>query len=93
MMEEVSGMLILYIRFIKVSCMRIHDVCPYMSWVINKSYIMMGKSQSAKEACHQPALMGSCLTISHTCLPCLSSGSVSPCVPGVIKGSEDAASL
>ena len=31
------------------------------------------------------------LTISHTCLPCLLSRLVSPCVHGVIEGSEDAA--
>ena len=34
--------------------------------------------------------MGDCLTMSHTCLPCLFSRQVSPPVPGVIEGSEDA---
>ena len=34
--------------------------------------------------------MGSCLTISHTCLPYPPSGRVSTCVPSVIKGSRDA---
>ena len=28
-MEEVSGMLILYIHFIKIFCRNILDVCPY----------------------------------------------------------------
>ena len=41
-------------------------------------------------ASHQPAFMGSCLTINHTCLSCLSSGRVSACVPGVIEESGDA---
>ena len=36
-------------------------------------------------ASHQPAFMGSYLTISHTYLPCLSSGRVSACVLGVIE--------
>ena len=34
--------------------------------------------------------MSSCLTISHTCLPCLACGRVRACVPGVIEGSRDA---
>ena len=41
-------------------------------------------------ASHQPAFMGSCLTISHMCLPCWPSGRVRPCVPGVIEESGDA---
>ena len=32
------------------------------------------KSQSAREASHQPAFMSNCLTISHTVLPLLPSG-------------------
>ena len=40
-------------------------------------------------ASHQSAFMGSYLTISHTYLPCLSSGRVSACVLGVIEGSGD----
>ena len=32
------------------------------------------KSWSTRGASHQPAFMSSCLTISHTCLPCLPSG-------------------
>ena len=44
--------------------------------------IASAKSQSAREASHQPAVMFSCLTISHTCLPCLPNGRVSHCVPG-----------
>ena len=31
--------------------------------------IALAKSQSARELSHQLAFMGSCLTISHTCLP------------------------
>ena len=44
----------------------------------------------AREASHQPTFMGNCLTISHSCLPWLPSGRVSPCVPGVIEWSGDA---
>ena len=32
------------------------------------------KSQSMREASHQPAFMSGGLTISYTCLPCLPSG-------------------
>ena len=46
--------------------------------------IASAKSRSLRGASHQPAFMSSCLTISHTCLPCLPSGRVSPSVPGVI---------
>ena len=52
--------------------------------------IALAKSWSMTGAFPQPALMGSCLTVSHTCLPCLSSRHVSLCVPCVIEGSEDA---
>ena len=39
------------------------------------------KSRSVKGASHMPAFMGSCLTISHMCLPCLPGGEwASPCV-------------
>ena len=38
----------------------------------------MAKSQSTRAAPHQPAFTGNCLTISHTCLPCLPSIRVSP---------------
>ena len=31
--------------------------------------IALAKSRSARGAAHQPVLIGSCLTISHTCLP------------------------
>ena len=37
--------------------------------------------RSARGASHQPAFMGSCLSISHTCLPCLPSRSV---IPGIL---------
>ena len=33
--------------------------------------IALAKSRNPSGASHQPALMGSCLTISHTCLLCL----------------------
>ena len=35
--------------------------------------IASAKSWSARRASHRPAFMGSCLTISHTCLHCSSS--------------------
>ena len=44
--------------------------------------IALAKSQSARGPSHQPAVMVSCLTISHTCLPCLPCGKVSHYVPG-----------
>ena len=40
--------------------------------------IASAKFRSARGASHQPVFMGSCLAISHTCLPCLPSGRVSP---------------
>ena len=45
--------------------------------------IASAESRSARGASHQPAFMSSCLTISHTCLPCLPSGRASPSVSGV----------
>ena len=53
--------------------------------------IALARSWRVRGAFIQPGFMGSCLTISHTCLPCLPSRQVSPCVPGVIEGSEGAA--
>ena len=53
--------------------------------------VALGKSWRVRKAFSQPAFMGSYLTISHTCLPRLPSRQVSPCIPGVIEGSEDAA--
>ena len=35
--------------------------------------ILLAKCQSAKAASHQPGVMGSCLTNSHMCMPCLPS--------------------
>ena len=35
--------------------------------------IVSAKSQSMRRASHQPAFMSGCLTISHTCFPCLPS--------------------
>ena len=52
--------------------------------------IALAKSRSKSGASHQPASMGSCLTISDRCLPCLPSTWVSPCVPGITDGSEGA---
>ena len=40
--------------------------------------IALAKSRSVRGASHQPAFMGSCLAISHTSLPCLPSGRISP---------------
>ena len=42
--------------------------------------IASAKSQSTRGASHQPVFIGSCLTISHTCLLFLPSRRVSPCV-------------
>ena len=44
--------------------------------------IASAKLRSVRGASHQPAVMVSCLTISHTSWPCLPSGRVSYCVPG-----------
>ena len=40
--------------------------------------IPSAKSRSARGESHQSVFMGSCLAISHTCLPYLPSGRVSP---------------
>ena len=42
--------------------------------------LLTAKSWSVRGASHQPAFMGSCLTISHKCLSCLPSRWVSPCL-------------
>ena len=52
--------------------------------------IASAKLSSVRGASHQPDSMSSCLTISHTCLPSLLAGTVSPSVAVVIEGSEDA---
>ena len=52
--------------------------------------IASAKFQYARRTSHQPAIIDSCLTISHMCFPCLPSGRVSSCVPDVIEGKEDA---
>ena len=41
--------------------------------VVHIMLIASAKSRNVRGASHQPALMGSCLTISHTCLTCLPS--------------------
>ena len=51
------------------------------------------KSWRVRGAFTQLGFMGSCLTISQTCLPSLPGRQVSPCVPGGTEGSEDAACL
>ena len=53
------------------------------NFVINEFiYIYMSvasaKSRSARVASHQPVFMGSCLAISHMCLPCLPTGRINP---------------
>ena len=52
--------------------------------------IVSAKSRSVREASQQLAFMGSSLTISHTCFPCLPSGRVCSCVLTGIEGSGDA---
>ena len=52
--------------------------------------IASAKFRCARRTSHQPAIIYSCLTISHICFPCLPSGRVSSCVRGVIEGKEDA---
>ena len=44
--------------------------------IVHIMRIASAKSRSVRGASHQPVLMGSCLTISHTCLTCLPSRSV-----------------
>ena len=41
--------------------------------MINVTLIALAKSRIERGASHQPAFMSGCLTISHTCLPCLPS--------------------
>ena len=48
--------------------------------------IALAKSRRAREASHQTAYMGSCLTISHTCLPCLPSGRTLFCSDLLVAG-------
>ena len=52
----------------------------FISLIFKCMLIASAKSWNARGASHQPVFMGSCLTISHTCLPCLPSRRVSPCV-------------
>ena len=56
--------------------------------------ISSAKSWNARWASHHPAVMGNCLTITHTCLPCLPSRWVStsvlwPLMIGLNSGSVD----
>ena len=52
---------------------RLRYMCVLVSCV--KHFWWVGKASispaSVRRASHQPAFMGSCLTINHTCLPCL----------------------
>ena len=41
--------------------------------IVNVMLIVLAKYRGVKGASHQPAFMGSCLTISYTCLLCLPS--------------------
>ena len=52
-----------------------------MTWRISEMQLLSAKSRSSGGASHQPAFMGSCLTISHTSLPCLPSHTSLPCLP------------
>ena len=49
-------------------------------WTLWTCRLLTAKSRSVREASHQPAFIGNCLTISHTCLPCQPSRRDSPCV-------------
>ena len=53
--------------------------------VVNVLLIALTKYWSARVASHQPAFIGSCLTICHTFLPHLTSEKICPCVSGVIE--------
>ena len=53
--------------------------------------IASARSQRVRGAFTQPGLMGSCLTIIHTCFPFPPSRQISPCVNNDVKVSEDAA--
>ena len=55
---------------------RVKEIASAKSWSVWRSFTLSG-------------FMGSCLTISHTCLHFLPSRQASSCVPGVIEGSED----
>ena len=47
-----------------------------ISVMVNNMRVASSKSRRIMGASYQPALMGNCLTISYTCLPCLSSRQV-----------------
>ena len=53
--------------------------------MVNFMLIALAKSKNTRGASHQPAFMRSCLTISHTMLPCLPIGRIYSCVPGFIE--------
>ena len=48
------------------------------SQILAYMQIALAKSRSTMRASHHPAFMGNCLTINHTCLPCLPIRWVSP---------------
>ena len=66
------------------SCLRLPETGSFVFLALFK-HIASTRSGSMRGTFHQPAFMGSCLTISHTCLPCLLGRHVSPCVLGVIE--------
>ena len=70
---------------ITVLCIQQGDTYEYSAWnflsvELIKMLIASGKSTSVRGASQQPAFIGSWPTISHTCLPCLPSIWVNPCV-------------
>ena len=63
-----------------------------LNWILSGvRQIASSKSQSMRGASHQPVYMGSCLTITHTYLPCLPSrwvslrGYLRPSTSGVVN--------
>ena len=53
-------------------------------------WIASAESRSVRGASHQPIFMGDCLTVCHTCLPCLPREWISFCVSGTVEVSVDA---
>ena len=62
--------------FLVDSIKKLNLLIEFWNSIVIKFYFMriaLAKFRSARGASHQPVLMGSCLTISHTCLSCLPS--------------------
>ena len=51
----------------------LYVVCQVLKVFLIIMLIALAKSWSVSGASHQPAFMSSCLTVRHTCLPCLPS--------------------